>query len=43
MSKVANANANEALEEAKSSIKTSERGKPGGVPILDENGLIPES
>ena len=43
LSKVANANANEALEEAKSSIKTSERGKPGGVPILDENGLIPES
>lgn len=40
---VAAGNALEALEEAESSVKISDRGKPGGIPILDQSGKIPLS
>ena len=33
----------EALGLAKNAVKTSDRGIPGGIPILDENGKIPQS
>ena len=39
----ANGNALEAIEGAQSSVKISDRGKPGGIPILDQSGKIPIS
>lgn len=39
----ANKSASVALDKANAAIPMSDRGKPGGVPILDNTGLVPKS